>query len=294
MLAWRLLLSAILIPLAIGLFYADAWCGPAAPVLFALCVLAALRGTWELHLLLRRGAVEPSFGVAAAGVLAVLAAGWIPHAISATARPAPPPTALLLACAGAVMLVLLAGACRYRQPGRNLHNLAAEWLTVGYVGLLLAVTMQLRWLAGAEAGYLLLGSAIVSAKAGDIGAYTLGRLFGRRKLAPRLSPGKTWMGGFGGLLFAALAAWAWLHFTPPLFNPAWRPPAAHWSLLYGMLMGLAGLFGDLCESLIKRDVGAKDAAPLPGFGGLLDVLDSILFAGPVAYVLWLILPLRTW
>jgi phosphatidate cytidylyltransferase len=65
-------------------------------------------------------------------------------------------------------------------------------------------------------------------------------------------------------------------------------------VLYGIIMGLVGLIGDLCESLIKRDVGQKDSAPLfPGFGGLLDLLDSVIYAGPVAYLLWLTLPLAS-
>jgi phosphatidate cytidylyltransferase len=63
-------------------------------------------------------------------------------------------------------------------------------------------------------------------------------------------------------------------------------------MLYGVILGLVGLVGDLCDSLINRDVGKKDSAPLfPGFGGLLDLLVSVLYAGPVAYVLWLVLPL---
>ena len=65
--------------------------------------------------------------------------------------------------------------------------------------------------------------------------------------------------------------------------------------MYGSILGLVGLIGDLCESLIKRDCEKKDAAELmPGFGGLLDLLDSVLFAGPVALLLWWILPLKTW
>jgi phosphatidate cytidylyltransferase len=136
---------------------------------------------------------------------------------------------------------------------------------------------------------------VIATKFGDIGAYTLGRLFGKRKMAPRLSPGKTWMGGLGALLFSALAGWAWLQFATPLFNADWQPPAWYLSLFYGAVLGVAGLLGDLCESLIKRDVGNKDSARLmPGFGGLLDLLDSILFAGPVAYLLWITLPLATW
>ncbi len=167
-----------------------------------------------------------------------------------------------------------------------------EILGVCYLGLLLAVTAQLRWVAGAQAGYYVLGSLVIAAKSGDIGAYTLGRLFGKRKMIPRLSPGKTWMGFWGALGGAALGAWAWLSFAAPLFGESVKPPPAGWALFYGVILGLVGLVGDLCESLIKRDAGQKDSAALfPGFGGLLDLLDSVLYAGPVAYVLWLLLPL---
>ncbi|MEQ9065714.1 MAG: phosphatidate cytidylyltransferase, partial [Gimesia chilikensis] len=74
----------------------------------------------------------------------------------------------------------------------------------------------------------------------------------------------------------------------------WSAPAWYWSILFGAIIGVVGLVGDLCESLIKRDVGKKDSAELlPGFGGLLDLLDSPLYAGPVAFLLWKLLPLVT-
>ena len=92
-----------------------------------------------------------------------------------------------------------------------------------------------------------------------------------------------------------MAAWAWLQFATPRFVPGGRPPEWYWSVLYGIVLGGVGLIGDLCESLIKRDMGQKDSAPLlPGFGGLLDLIDSVIYAGPVAYLLWLALPLATW
>ena len=93
-----------------------------------------------------------------------------------------------------------------------------------------------------------------------------------------------------------------MHFGPGLFpSPGIQlgarvgPSGLFWSIVYGAIIGLAGLVGDLCESLVKRDLGKKDAASLlPGFGGLLDLLDSILYAGPVAYVPWKVLPIDPW
>lgn len=203
-------------------------------------------------------------------------------------------TAIASVYSGAVLVLFMAGAARYTGPGTNMETLGAELIVVSYVGVLLAVTAQLRWVAGYEAGYLVLGSVIISAKAGDTMAYTFGRLFGKKKMAPVLSPGKTWAGFVGALVGSAAAGAAWLHFAPKLFGgEAWNEVNLVLGAFYGAVLGLVGLIGDLCESLIKRDCEKKDAAALmPGFGGLLDLLDSVLFAGPVALLMWWILPLR--
>jgi phosphatidate cytidylyltransferase len=111
----------------------------------------------------------------------------------------------------------------------------------------------------------------------DTGAYYTGRAFGRHKLAPQVSPGKTWEGAVGGMLASllmALAAHYW--FFPGLSLKAALPLAA--------AMNIFGVVGDLTESALKRSAGAKDAAQiLPGHGGLLDRLDSLLFNAPVIY-----------
>ena len=299
MLGWRLTISAVLVPALVGVFVLDHRAGASAPYLLALALLLALRAAWELVMLLRTRAMAPAFALTAACSLAVVAASWL-HVLFTDRLAAAPPWATLGPVAAAYALSNLAAflksAIEYREPGRTMETLSAELLTISYVGVLLAVTAQLRWVAGAQAGYLVLGSVVVAAKCGDIGAYTLGRLFGKRKMVPRLSPGKTWMGGLGALLGSGLATWAWLHWGTPAFmgddvpSPAWYVAVA-----YGCTLGVVGLVGDLAESLIKRDVGKKDAAALmPGFGGLLDLLDSVLYAAPVAYVLWLTLPLATW
>lgn len=302
MLGWRLLISAILIPALIAVFVLDhRFFRESGLLLLALSLLLALRAAWEMTDLLRTRSFAPSYPLAALCAAGVVAAAWFdrfadpPAETAGTSLAFAPLGAVAVAYAVAVILLFLQAAVRYREPGGNMETLGAELLAVSYVGVLLAVTARLRWVAGAEAGYLVLGSLVVAAKCGDIGAYTLGRLFGKRKMAPRLSPGKTWMGGLGAVLGAGLGGWAWLHWATPYFGSGWTPPAWHWAVLYGVVIGIAGLIGDLCESLIKRDVGRKDAAALfPGFGGLLDLLDSVLYAGPVAYVLWHVLPLATW
>ena len=292
----RLLLSAILIPLLIVLFTLDARSGPRALWLLGLSLVLSLRATWEMVALLKRPSFSPRFGPTAVCVVGVVVSGWWTHLVGRTTETGtgnlgPVAVAFTLSVLG----LFLVSAVRYREPGSHMERLAAELLIVGYVGLLLAVTAQLRWVAGDEAGYLALGSLVIAAKSGDIGAYTLGRLFGRRKMTPRLSPGKTWIGGLGAVLGAAAASWAWFCSAPALFNPFWVPCASAAAVLFGAVIGLVGLIGDLCESLIKRDRGHKDSASLlPGFGGILDLLDSVLYAGPVAYLLWQILPLVTW
>ncbi|MFQ5731753.1 MAG: phosphatidate cytidylyltransferase [Planctomycetaceae bacterium] len=296
-LLWRLALSAVIIPGLIGLFVLDHRLGARAPVLLVLAVLLAAWAAWELCGLLSVRNIAPHAPSAIAGCVTVVAAGWyLPLSTGDATFPCGLTLAPILpAYAFSVLGLFLVAAFRFREPGGSMESLSANVLTVSFVGLLLAMTAQLRWVAGADAGYLVLGSMIVAVKSGDIGAYTLGRLFGMRKMAPRLSPGKTWMGALGAVLASGLAGWAWLQFATPWFNADWSPPAWYLSVLYGSVLGVAGVLGDLCESLIKRDVGKKDSAALmPGFGGLLDLLDSVLFAGPVAWLMWTFLPLPTW
>jgi phosphatidate cytidylyltransferase len=117
-------------------------------------------------------------------------------------------------------------------------------------------------------------------KCNDIGAFFTGTFLGKHKMTPTLSPKKTWEGFVGGMLSGAAAA-VGLSFAAPVF-PGGMPEAA----AFGLVVGVAGVLGDLAESLIKRDCGTKDASKsIPGFGGVLDVVDSVLFAAPVAY-LW--------
>jgi len=294
MLAWRVIISAILIPLLIGIFTLDAWIGEPAWCLLGLLGLLAMRSTWELTELMKERFPRIQPPVLYPGVGMIILGSWFPH------LQAVPPTHLdltpmALALCFAVMLLFMVEAARFREPGGSTETLAMETLILCYVGLLLAMTGQLRWVAGADAGYLVIGSLLMCAKGGDIGAYFVGKRWGRHKMAPILSPKKTWEGAAGAMLGAALGGWVWLTFATGFLMPGTTSCAWPVSVFYGCLIGIAGMVGDVCESLLKRDVGRKDsAALLPGFGGLLDLLDSVLYAGPVALLLWKVLPLATW
>lgn len=292
MLGWRVGISCVLVPLLIGLFALDHHAGEKAPYLCALVMLLVARASFEFTELLSTRSIEPSFAVVAICSLNVVGGAWLGQ--TQDDLPGSLATAMI-AFSLSILVVFLAGMARYEKPGRTMETAGAEILGVAYVGVLLAVTAQLRWVAGSQAGYLVLASLVIAAKCGDIGGYTLGRLFGKKKLCPTLSPGKTWMGAWGALIGSSLACAAWLRFGPALFFEDVSPCPLGWSLLYGAIIGVTGLVGDLAESLIKRDVQKKDSAELmPGFGGLLDLLDSVIFAGPVALVLWKLLPLVTW
>jgi phosphatidate cytidylyltransferase len=293
---WRLTLGPLLVLGLAAVFYWDAHLGPSAPVLFTFTLLLALRASWELVRLMRIRSFEPQYWLVAGGSVAVLVANWWErfahpnedlHVRSVGALgPA------MIAASVVFLLLLLSEAIRYRKPGKSMETLGAELIIVVYVGVLLSVAAQLRWVAGHDAGYFSLGSLVVAAKFGDTFALFLGKYWGGRKLAEHLSPGKTWVGAWAALLGGCFGSVLWFHWIAPWFNPEW--PRCTWpaELAFGLAIGIVGLVGDLCESLIKRDLGHKDSAKLlPGFGGLLDVLDSVVYAAPVAYLLWLVLPL---
>jgi phosphatidate cytidylyltransferase len=186
----------------------------------------------------------------------------------------------------AVLAAFVGEMARYERPGRVIVRIGLATLCFVYVGMLLSFVVQLRQLGDNRSGMAALVSIIAVVKMGDTGAYTVGRLIGRHKMAPVLSPGKTWEGAIGAVLFAILGSWIVFRLLP--FDRTTASASLDWGwVVYGIIVGIAGLIGDLAESLIKRDAGCKDSSPwMPGFGGILDVLDSILFAAPVAWILW--------
>lgn len=190
------------------------------------------------------------------------------------------PGVVLLAAAaagqqGIAGLCLLAvGAYAVRLVAR--HEMAA--LGVWYVGLGSVVLIWLR--ADAASGRANVLFVVLIVWASDIGAYIVGRLVGGPRLAPSISPGKTWSGAVGGLVAAMASGWV----AATLLDPAGSAPPL--VLLVAAALGIASQAGDLLESGIKRHFGVKDSGRLiPGHGGLLDRVDGILTAAPAAALL---------
>ena len=167
---------------------------------------------------------------------------------------------------------LMVGA---RQPGPGvLTDVTAAMFPMLYLGLPLGALVALHATAGREAVLLVLGTVVVS----DTAQYYSGRMFGRHKLSPLISPKKTVEGAIGGFVVAPAVL--------TLLGHAWLPQVAPARLvLVGLVLVGLGISGDLFESLLKRSAGVKDSSTLiPGHGGVLDRIDAILFAAPMFYL----------
>ena len=176
------------------------------------------------------------------------------------------PTVLALGLVGAVVMY-----SRNQKIDGAMASAGGSLLAIVYLGVMPGFFLPIRLTHSAG----MVVSILLMVKGADMGAYGVGRWLGKHKLIAWLSPGKTWEGFLGGLAAAALIGLLLSHFSPEF---AW------WEgLLAGMVLGAAGQLGDLLESLLKRDAGVKDSGIVPGFGGVLDMLDSAVLAAPVAY-----------
>lgn len=167
------------------------------------------------------------------------------------------------------------------SPQREGAFTSWAWLMAGmlYVGWLLSYLVALRLDAGRDWLFLALFATFGS----DTAAYFLGKAFGKHKLAPRISPGKTWEGTVAGIFGAVIIS---LLFTLP--TPLQLPLSYGQAILLGVLISVFGQIGDLAESMLKRNSGVKESGNLmPGHGGLLDRLDSVIFAGVVVYLYYI-------
>jgi phosphatidate cytidylyltransferase len=149
-----------------------------------------------------------------------------------------------------------------------------------YVPWLLNFIQKINFFPGVDGHYYLLYFVLIT-KFSDTGAYTVGSLFGKHKMIPRISPGKTWEGFAGAILVSMLASVIFVHF----FGTKMAGMNFTHAIILGTILGLAAVVGDLIESLFKREAGIKDSGKFfPGIGGILDLLDSLLFNAPIMYL----------
>ena len=157
-----------------------------------------------------------------------------------------------------------------------LGGLATTLFGLAYIAALMSYFFYIRTMDQHQGAWLVLYLILVT-KIGDVGAYVIGNLIGRHTLVSRISPRKTIEGFAGAVVFSTVTA----VMAQPMLG---RPMAPWWSALLGVFLGIAGQLGDLAESLLKRDCQVKDTSALmPGLGGVLDVLDSLLFTAPLFY-----------
>ena len=164
-----------------------------------------------------------------------------------------------------------------------LETIAGTLMGVIYISLLLSFFAKLLLAWGDQTGRLLILYLLLVIKASDMGAYFIGCSIGRHKLIPRISPAKTWEGFLGGLLSSVVVSLLFYAFAKDRFGVL----TLHLSdaLILGVLLGAIGAVSDLTESLFKRGAGVKDSGRMIlGMGGILDVIDSLLFSAPALYV----------
>lgn len=172
-------------------------------------------------------------------------------------------------------LFLLQGLTRSLE--NIVENISITVFGILYVFFFLSFAMAIRHIPGGN-GLTILFGIILTAKCTDIGAYFVGKEFGRQKLFPVISPNKTLEGVIGGLAVGVLTAVVW-NLIPQI-----KILPLTWAVPFGLLVGVVSVGGDLAESMLKRDAGVKDSGNLiPSFGGALDVMDCILTSLPVGY-----------
>jgi phosphatidate cytidylyltransferase len=271
-LAKRVVVSIVLAAIVIGVI----WLG-GAPFVTLLALVSGL-AAWEFFRIAQAGGARPfvEFGVALSALIPVIVHArflgfWVPP-VSIVALLVP---------------LLLAIALFRRGTAGSLGAVGATLVGVLYTGGLLSFAYGLRYhdfVIDAKGGTAMVLLPLLVTWGNDTGAYFVGRAFGRAKLMPSVSPGKTWAGAYGGAAAGLLATWVLAAYVlPPLAHVTLRPLAV---VIIGLALGAVSQVGDLVESTLKREGGVKDSSHLiPGHGGVLDRIDALLFVLPVSYVL---------
>jgi phosphatidate cytidylyltransferase len=255
-LASRILVAAVLLPVVIGLVYVGGWW------LFGLALLGGLLALHELYTIARalRPLVLAGYLGFALALLGLQLGGipWLLGGILATF----------------VFMFVVFGLSSVRTSATA--SFGATILGVVWVGAGVGCLLLVRDIP--DVGFVAVMAVLFTVFAADTGAFFVGRAVGRHKMAPAISPGKSWEGFAGGVAAAVLVSFLILYGDRDEFLSIPE------SLALGAVVALASVLGDLFESAVKRDLQVKDSGRLlAGHGGMLDRLDSLLWAGPAAY-----------
>ena len=269
----RLITAAIALPIIIASIVLPAYFPQTVWLFVAIAGFALAAGLFEFYSLTKKLELKADAAIGYLGA-AALFIGFVFDA------PAKAPDLLILTIVAAVIAVLITQMFRFRKDfTKMLTGIGVTLFGVFYVAFLggFLVATRVGFDTPANLSTHLLAFFFLVIFGSDAGAYFAGRALGKHKLAPAISPGKTVEGLIGGIGaaagFAALSTW-W--FFPEL--------PYKWSIPLAIVLAVVGVLGDLCESAMKRGSNTKDAASiLPGHGGLLDRLDSLLFGAPILY-----------
>ncbi|MHB8154585.1 MAG: phosphatidate cytidylyltransferase [Candidatus Omnitrophota bacterium] len=256
MLAKRLISAVILIAIIVAIIFSRLLCGLGV-------VLFIIGGLYEYFVMLEKKGINiyKYFGIGIGTI--------IPLSIVFRFEPTKSWELLFIVLA---LLFLILMQFKRRNSSGVIVDISTTLFGILYVSWFFSFLIKIRYL---ESGLVFLAALLIITKLGDIGAYLVGSNFGKHLLIPRISPNKTIEGSLGGLIFSIIGALACNIFLG--FNYVQI-------ILIGLGLGVLGQLGDLSESLLKRDCQVKDSGNLfPGMGGVLDEIDSLLFAGPVFY-----------
>lgn len=294
MLRWRLIAAFCIIgPLLLLVWLDDQanwgrpgiWLGP-------LTVVISILAAAELNAFLRAARLQVSpanlFAVGAVTISSLTPLIW--HEYPTDCLLGKPGWTLVGAALGLALLFLFE-LWNFEGASGSIQRLAGGMMGVVYLGIMLGFLIQLRLIDSPPLGTGRIGLLAVFAtlwivKLSDAGAFFVGKAVGRTKLT-KVSPGKTVEGLIGGILAAILGAWLFRDFVLVRLTTDIETGTLVAYIGYACSLALAGLIGDLGESLLKRDVGEKDSSHwLPGLGGTLDVIDSLLSTAPVSFLWW--------
>ena len=292
---WRLISAAIIIPVVLGALYLD-WklgdpesVGHSGLILVPLALLMTGMAAHELtSMIASRNPSTPQSIVITGAVVTVACASapmlWQNYPIDCSVgRLGWSTLGLLLSIGIAIVFEMI----RFKEADRVIANLAYSIFAIVYVGFLMSFLPGLRFFQSNAMGMTALLSLLFVVKFCDAGAFFVGKLFGRTKLAPKISPGKSVEGAIGAVVTGCLMSILFFQLIAPNISGGAVAPSVTVMVFYGLVIAITGMVGDLFESIIKRDFKAKDSSRwLRGLGGILDIFDSILAAAPAAYVFW--------